>query len=346
MKGRIFLHIGFWLIFCLLYTIIDLAFAGPSDLAYRMPIRFARVFFNQCIFLPFKIIPFYFLFYFTIPAFNQNKNSLLPFVYWFLVLILCLVGYRVLVPIMTDILYDEKPSFNVFGWERMLFTITDILPAVALASAVKLWRMTELARKNELLLTSEKLKSELKFLKAQTNPHFLFNTLNNIYGLARKNDLNTAPSILKLAQMMRYLLFESDQKEIPIEHEIKAISDYIDLETLRYGDKVHVDFTISEDVRRMNIAPLILLPFVENAFKHGVGESRHASHVKIDLRIIFDKLVFEISNTIETIDSSSEGGLGLKNIKRQLELIYPGKHTLLISPKDSHFTVKLSIDMN
>ena len=201
-------------------------------------------------------------------------------------------------------------------------------------------------KETEQEIIKKKLETELQFLKAQTNPHFLFNTLNNIYALARKKSDNTADVVLKLSKLLRFMLYESQKENITISEEIQVIDDYIELEKIRYSSGLKLNFLKSVDNELELIAPLILLPFVENAFKHGASESRFGSIINIDLYLLEGNLYFKIENSIssETQKMQPEK-LGLKNIKRQLELLYP-EHSLEIENDETHFAVTLNLKLN
>jgi LytS/YehU family sensor histidine kinase len=145
--------------------------------------------------------------------------------------------------------------------------------------------------------------------------------------------------------MMRYMLYESNVDFIPLQKEIKIIEDYIALERLRYGNKLAIEFNIEGDIYQVKVAPLILLPFVENAFKHGVADSRHEAHIKINIKQEEHQLYFIVFNSLETSENNFNGGLGLQNVKRQLELIYPQNHKLHIVQSDVSYLVNLKINL-
>ena len=194
-------------------------------------------------------------------------------------------------------------------------------------------------------LRIEKQEAELNYLKSQTNPHFLFNTLNNIYSLARdKSDL--APeSILRLSKILRFMLYETGGDYIAIEQELKVIDDYIALERLRYDDSLTVNFNHDVEDMKQALPPLLLIPLVENAFKHGVSETRNQPFINIHLSIRDRQLVFLVKNSAE----ASGGGLvkeniGLSNLKRQLELLYK-EYNLSTEPGPSVFTATLKINL-
>ena len=195
-------------------------------------------------------------------------------------------------------------------------------------------------------LRIEKQEAELNYLKSQTNPHFLFNTLNNIYSLARdKSDL--APeSVLRLSKILRYMLYETSGDYIAIEQEIKIISDYIALEKLRYDDSLIINFNYDVEDMKQALPPLLLIPLVENAFKHGVSETRNKPFVDIHLSVKNRYLTFIVKNSFEGFKDEHEvkENIGLSNLRRQLELLYTD-FDLSIKPEDSVFIATLKINI-
>ena len=195
-------------------------------------------------------------------------------------------------------------------------------------------------------LRIEKQQAELNYLKSQTNPHFLFNTLNNIYALARdKSDL--APeSILRLSKILRFMLYETNGQYIAVEQEVKIITDYIALEKLRYDDSLRLNFNHHIEDMKQAIPPLLLIPLVENAFKHGVSETRGLPFIDIHLSIRKRELEFFVKNSSEKIDEdlSIKENIGLSNLRRQLELLYTD-YNLTVRQNDSVFTATLKINL-
>ena len=195
-------------------------------------------------------------------------------------------------------------------------------------------------------LRIEKQQAELNYLKSQTNPHFLFNTLNNIYSLSRdKSDL--APeSILRLSKILRFMLYETGGEYIAIEQELKIISDYIALEKLRYDDSLRINFNYDIEDMKQALPPLLLIPLVENAFKHGVSETRHQPFVDIHLSVNKRQLAFVVKNSAEEFpgDRSVKENIGLSNLRRQLELLYKDFH-LAVQQGESVFTATLKINL-
>ncbi len=194
-------------------------------------------------------------------------------------------------------------------------------------------------------IAHEKLQAELSFLKAQINPHFLFNTLNNIYALASAQSDHTAAAVMKLSSIMRYVLTEAKNDFVPLEKEILFTSHYIELQKMRLTDKTSIDFTINGDPLGREIAPLLLLPFVENAFKYGIS-TRECSPIRILLDIKEESLYFSISNHKHfntTLRMADNTGIGISNTRRRLDLLYPGRYELIINDKSNEFTVHLNI---
>jgi two-component system, LytTR family, sensor kinase len=196
-------------------------------------------------------------------------------------------------------------------------------------------------------LRIEKQEAELNYLKSQTNPHFLFNTLNNIYALARdKSDL--APeSILRLSKILRFMLYEANGDFIAVEQELKVINDYVELERLRYDESLRVNFNYDVEDMKQAIPPLLLIPLVENAFKHGVSETRQSPFVAIHLSVKHRILEFIVKNSAEALSDSHpvKENIGLSNLRRQLGLLYVD-YSLSVNHNDAVFTATLTINLS
>jgi LytS/YehU family sensor histidine kinase len=192
----------------------------------------------------------------------------------------------------------------------------------------------------------EKLQSELSFLRAQTNPHFLFNTLNNLYVLARKKADETPQAIMMLSKIMRFVLYECRAPLISVADEAKVIQDYIELEKLRYNDRLVVDYQEDMDDANTAIAPLLLLPFVENSFKHGASGTTGKVVIRIHLFLREADLHFMVENTIDPdTEPTASSGIGLKNVQRQLDLLYPERYDLLTERSDGMYKVDLKVQL-
>jgi LytS/YehU family sensor histidine kinase len=196
-------------------------------------------------------------------------------------------------------------------------------------------------------MAKEKAEAELSFLKSQINPHFLFNSLNSVYFLIDKSNSEARNALHKFSEMLRYQLYEIKDEKIPIEKEISYIQDYIDLQRLRRDEKCSVKINIDEDVKNFFIEPLLLVPFVENSFKHlSHFSDEKLNEIKINLARENGEMRFFIKNTTEekrVNEVKKYGGIGLSNIKRRLELLYPKKHELVINEHDGWFDVQLKM---
>jgi LytS/YehU family sensor histidine kinase len=201
-------------------------------------------------------------------------------------------------------------------------------------------------------LEKAQLETELLFLKTQISPHFFFNTLNNIYSLAVENSKKTPKIILKLSELMRYLLYDTKSKRQSLENEILCIQNYLDLERVRHNERLEINMSVSGDIQDKEIAPILLLSFVENAFKHGANKNIGKVNIVIDLVIKKDFLYFSISNPMPIKTKHEERfskskGIGLENVKKRLALGYNvNDYNLTIKSKNNKFIVKLKIKIS
>lgn len=223
-----------------------------------------------------------------------------------------------------------------------LFIFIVIIGLSIAVSTVQKWQLTE---QRMVKAEAEKANAELSFLKAQINPHFLFNTLNNIYALSVTGNEHTSDSIMKLSNIMRYVTDEVEEDFVSLQHEWDCINDYIDLQRLRLGKKTRLNFALEGVIGYQRIAPLILMTFIENVFKYGI--SKHdATEITIRLTVYPNKLVFFSQNTI--VDSGTKTdrtGIGIKNTRQRLNHIYPARHRIDVSTDNNLFTVSLEIDI-
>jgi two-component system, LytTR family, sensor histidine kinase AlgZ len=202
------------------------------------------------------------------------------------------------------------------------------------------------AKKKEV--ENERLYAELNFLKAQINPHFLFNTLNNLYYLAYSHSPNTTEVISKLSQMMRYMIYDSNHPKVLLSKEIDYMQNYISLEKLRLNNDIPIDFDIKGNIETASIAPLIFITFLENAFKHGVSNNNSQSWVAVKINIEKDSCIYVVENSKipKSLDSKEDkSGIGLLNVKRRLELSYPGNYELNIEDLKNKYRVELKIKL-
>jgi sensor histidine kinase YesM len=295
----------------------------------------------------------YGILYFILPRYlSKNKNWIITTV--ILVLFVCLIAFINYFNFVLSFYISTRVgffktmpamSFIIPRWGRqILFNYPTV---VGFALAIKLMKNWYLKQKETAEAAREKINAELQLLKAQVHPHFLFNTLNNIYSFII-NDSPAAPDALKkLSTLLHYLIYECDQPLVNLEQELKMIRDYIDLEKIRYGENFNMNLQIVGDPGDKMIGPLLLIPFLENSFKHGA--SQMLTHPWINLKIVTedDELFFNLSNSKPTVivENSLTKGLGLGNVKKRLAILYPGTHSLNISEDAMSFYVLLKVPL-
>lgn len=191
-------------------------------------------------------------------------------------------------------------------------------------------------------LENQRLSAELSFLKSQINPHFLFNSLNSIYSLAYQKSDTTPEAILKLSEIMRYMLYECNDNKVELSKELQYLQNYIDLQKIRFGNKAFINYEVHGEVTNQHIVPLLLISFIENAFKHGVANDP-ASPIVLKINLSDSHLYFFVQNKKHSHNRDASGGIGLINVRRRLDLLYPYKYNLEIRDEADTYTVQLSL---
>jgi two-component system, LytTR family, sensor kinase len=284
--------------------------------------------------------------YFCLPFLFRNKNKLVSIL---LSILLVLVSTAIRLPIdfafwKYIIVLPEKELIIQWAWiwnELRMVVITGIY-AVLINFTIKLFETQKL--KADLI--NQNQASELALLRSQINPHFLFNTLNNIYSLVYKKSDDAPEAVMKLSSIMRYTLYDSVTDQVLLEKEVEYLKSFIELQQLRFKKNDFVEFNISGNLEGHTIAPMLFISFVENAFKHG-SKKVESPGIIVDLKVTEGKIIFEVMNYFKANDVSNvdiTGGIGLQNIRRRLELLYKEKHQLEISKTEDKYMVKLEID--
>lgn len=233
--------------------------------------------------------------------------------------------------------------------ERFFRGINFTVPFLITMIGSALYEISQFAAHKEqeaVQLRAEKLEAEIKFLKSQINPHFLFNALNNIYTLTLLKSEAAPDNLLKLSAMLRYMLYDCAKERVPLKKEIEYLKNFVDLMRLKDSSSMDIQLDFDESSPDMSIAPMLFVPFVENAFKHGELEKKQGGKLKIAMHTKGKRLVFQIKNTLPIVPKSKDpiGGIGLENVRRQLELLYPNSHQLDIGAVDGDFVVKMVLD--
>jgi LytS/YehU family sensor histidine kinase len=232
---------------------------------------------------------------------------------------------------------------NVNPWQQgtyLAISITSVL-----ATMIVLFKYWAKKQRDWLQAEKEKVVAEIQLLKAQVHPHFLFNTLNNIYSFSLENSPKTPGLIIKLSSLLSYMLYDCRSEEVLLEKEIEVMKDYIDLEKERYGNKLEISINIEGDIKDKYIAPLLMLPFLENAFKHGTSEQLEKPWLSIDVMVRTNLLTCKIVNSKNEMAVTSENGIGIQNVKKRLQFLYPGKYELKINDEGDFFVVSLTLEL-
>ncbi|MCP9749700.1 sensor histidine kinase [Ferruginibacter sp. HRS2-29] len=285
-------------------------------------------------------IYFYLNAYWLMPKLFSRKK------YWFFTLItICLLLLVLFVPEKVHLIHRGN---NVIEFRRRspdLIALFLFLVVFLLSSCIYIMRQWRNAERLNRAIENEQLTTELAFLRSQINPHFLFNTLNNIYTLAVTKSEYTGNAILKLSDMMRYVVTDAALDVVPLEKEIAYVKDFVELQKIRLTDKVTVVMDISGATSGCQVAPLLLITFIENAFKHGVSTA-HASQIEIRLKMVNGKLDLLVKNNIhQGHQADISAGTGLTNAQRRLDLLYKNKHQLKIRQDNDTFYIHLLLDL-
>lgn len=296
--------------------------------------------------LPVKIIYSYPLIYYVIPNF-LFKARYLSFVA--MIVTWGVAGWFVNFLTMAYIIFPVQRQF--LGWNVSLAdawqpaTYLCLLTAAAGVVIIKLFEHWIKKQQEWMDAEKEKASAQLQLLKAQLHPHFLFNTLNNIYSFALENSPKTPSMILKLSSLLSYILYDCKADEVLLEKEVEVMKNYIDLEKERYGDKIDISVNFEGDIQDKYITPLLILPFLENAFKHGTSEQIDNPWMSVDIAVRDFTLKCKVVNSKNEFVPFHENGVGINNVKKRLEFLYPGKYNLKLADEGEYFVVSFLLEL-
>ena len=305
----------------------------------------------ECALLPAKMLAVYITLYFLIPHFLLQKQYLNFGIGLVLVMFVAgLIQRAIIVWYLYPNFFPEidREFWDFYKIAKQIVMINSVLVFAIAVKVVKHWYLQQ--QKNQDL-EKEKMFSELRYLKSQVHPHFFFNTLNNLYGLTLSKS-DTAPEVvLRLADLMSYMLYDTNTQWVPLEKEINYIRNYIALEKMRFGKRFNVSFQVQGDTSSLMIAPLLLLPFIENSFKHSISKEILGAWVAIDLTVNNQTLEFKVENSVnkEVLNGrerENAGGLGLQNVKRRLELLYNENYELKILEEETEYLIVLRLNLH
>jgi sensor histidine kinase YesM len=328
---KIGLHLLFWIL-----VVFYFAWGFGLDLN---PVK---TILNALFFLPGHLIMVYSLLYFLVPRFLLNRK------YWqFFLGFISMVGLCGLYTVFAQLSLTGDPRL-----QGATFTVgRNILPFIhiaGIAASIKLLKYWYVQRKHTLEAEQQRTVAELKLLKAQLHPHFLFNTLNNLYSHTLEFSPKSPEIVLKLSGLLRFMIYESNSQRIPLTREVDLLQNYIALEKLRYGDRLDLSMNISGEIDKYQIAPLLLLPFLENAFKHATSRQIEQYWISFNLNLEGSVLKFKLINSIDPIPDKKlplTGGIGLSNLVKRLEILYKGKYKLERQKMKEVYVVNLELQL-
>lgn len=334
-KSQAVYHIVFWLVFYFFLIIIN---QRTFPLGYNMLFHLVSIIFY--------VIIVYINLLYLFPKY-LTKNSVVLYI---AVLSLSVVAITSVKIVALYPLAKEKLGLGHFFManKNPVFLTTFFMAfASSIYNIINDWFVHQREKED---LQRQTLKSELRFLKSQINPHFLFNTLNSLYALTLKKSDQAPEIVLRLSEMMRYMLYECNEKQVLLSKEINYIENYLELEKIRHSGKCEIRFEVEGNLRNQTIAPLMFIPFIENSFKHGINTQLNKSFVHMGIKIDKSDLTLNIKNskapTLPSDSNRKSGGIGLVNVKRRLNLLYNEAYKLNIDDAPNEYSIQLQIELN
>ena len=339
-RYRVWRHIAYWSFHITVWSIFWIVMGAPTS--------FARNLFDMLLWIPVFILFTYPLVYGAIPHLLLKGK-----VVQFFLLILAWGGLGLYInsgfitylyaPLQAAMGFDFIPMKAWPPHSYLCMTTSAASPMI-----IKFFKLWTIKQRDWMRAQQEKITAELQLLKAQVHPHFLFNTLNNIYSFSMDNSPKTPAMILKLSSLLSYMLYDCKAEEVQLEKEIENMQNYVDLEKERYGNKIEISWSVEGNIKNKVISPLLMLPFLENAFKHGVSEQLEKPWLSVDISVKSDNLRCKIVNSKnEFIAHHTNGnGIGITNVKKRLALMYPNNHELKMHDEGNFFVVSLLVKLN
>ena len=334
-KYRLWRHAAFWIAQVVLFAF---SIMGKQGMLMQL--------FSTALWLPLRFFYTYPLMYWVLPKYLLKEKYLK---FSFIILLWIVAGwilnylYRFyfFIPVQE---YYAMENIVRDPWSPGSFFMTTT--TAGCACVIVLFKHWTLKQQEWLQAEKEKVTAELQLLKAQVHPHFLFNTLNNIYSFSLENSPKTPGLIVKLSSLLSYMLYDCKAEQVPLQKEIEVMMDYIDLEKERYANRLDVSVNIEGDIKDKYIAPLLLLPFLENAFKHGTSEQLEKPWLSMDLAVRQNALRCKVVNSKNEFVPVSENGIGIQNVKKRLAFLYPDKHELKLADEGDFFVVSLWLQLS
>ena len=337
-RYRVWRHIIYWSFHIVIWALFWKFMGAPGSIGSLL--------LNMVMWVPGFIFFGYPLVYFAIPHLLL-KGKLIQFFLvvlgWGIVGLYIDTGYRgyFIIPV------QEAMGFtNILPRGPLAFCYLCMTTSAASPMVIKFFKLWTIKQREWMCAHEERVTAELQLLKAQVHPHFLFNTLNNIYSFALDDSPKTPGMILKLSSLLSYMLYDCKTEEVHLGKEIGIMKNYMDLEKERYGNKIDISWNIEGDMKSRHISPLMILPFLENAFKHGASEQIEKPWIGVDISVRNNVLRCKIANSKnEYSPQSDHRGIGIENVRKRLEFIYPGRHELRISDEGNFFVAAMTIKL-
>ncbi|MGZ8559330.1 MAG: sensor histidine kinase [Chitinophagaceae bacterium] len=353
-KYRLRRHIAFWFFWWAFQGFLYAFTPSPTILSY--PERMPGAFLNSIIYLPVHIFLAYSLMYFVIPGY-LIKEKYLAAAGWVITLFIAAAFFSsslgmYIIPLFRRILLPGKlylphPDKQQALFLSLLAGLRGGITIGGIAAAIKLMKYWYIKEQRNLQLQKENMESQLQLLKAQVHPHFLFNTLNNIYSHTQNTSPTASRLVAGLSDLLRFVLYEATQPIVPLEKELKMIKDFISLEKIRYGNRLELDINVPDKTNDLYIAPLLLLPLIENCFKHGTSNILEQPWISLHITLRDKQMQMKLLNGKVNDSKQKEQslGIGIQNVEKRLNLLYPEKYELNITNDEEVFIVNLKIEL-
>ena len=332
---------NWWLRHLLFWIFVVLYFAWGFGFINYTP---KEAIINSALFFPGHLVVVYPLLYFLIPHFLVKKKFLL----FFACFVACL-AFAALITSLTQLLTASIPALKGYN-SKIGKNVLPYIHIAGLAASLKLIKYSYFQQDRAVSAIQQKTMAELELLKAQVHPHFLFNTLNNLFAHTLRNSSDSPQIVVKLSDLLRFMIYESKADLIPLAQEIQLLQNYLDLEKLRYAQELDISFTYSGDIEGNLIRPLLLLPLVENSFKHGASQQLEQKWISMDLHVEKHTMHFKLANSTDrgkskNAERDNKTGFGIDNVKKRLDLLYQGDYILSIKEEEDMFLISLDLNL-
>lgn len=346
-KRHLFFWASWWLFYAIMYSF------SPVWSAVSYSERLVASGIEAFFYLASHVFLAYTLMYAVIPKLVLKGKYLgaavaTTFVFLFTACISAFIGVVVLKWFwsLSDNVFGKQPhTYQSSFFSSLLAGLRGAITVGGIAAAIKLMKYWYVKEQNNLLLQKQNLQSQLAILKAQIHPHFLFNTLNNIYSHTQIASAEASKLVMGLSDMLRYIIYECNVSLVPLKKELKMLLDYITLEQIRYNYQLDISIDVPKHPVNLQISPLLLLPFVENCFKHGASQMLENPWISLTISIENEELTMKLVNATSKRIGTGHKGIGISNVRKRLELIYPNKHELRVSHKEDVFIVDLKLQL-